>query len=109
MRILLTIIALTVLTTVPASACIVAIPDLTFEQWFPFCAAEIEQTCSGPVSQLVPNCRETMAKGMYATYVQSQYHPPCGQQNAGASMCINGYVATCNGTIWVTSGQICTR
>ena len=93
--------------TVHASACVVAEPNLTFEQWHRYCAAEIDQTCSNPPFKIFPDCSDSIARAMYRTYADSQSFPPCGQNNPGEAMCINGYVSTCNGAQWMTGSLRC--
>ena len=55
-----------------------------------------------------PACIQMVAQSEYQTYVQSQYNAmACQQYQAGSRQCINGYVATCNGSMFITSAQQC--
>lgn len=102
-------VALTAWLTTPAAAtCLVAVPNLSFEQWYPYCAAEIAQMCNAPKLRNVPNCKEAIAKAEY-----ENYHPnplpatSCGPQNAGQSRCVGGWMARCDGTLWQRTAKHC--
>jgi hypothetical protein len=100
------------LLATPARAqapCFVTQPNLTFQQWYPYCAQAIAQTCASPAFQAFGNaaCQQMVAQGMYGTYVNSQSMPVCGQGTYGASICWAGYVRHCNGAMWVATAQAC--
>jgi hypothetical protein len=108
MRILLATLGLIACFTATASAqgpCLVTQPGLSFEQWYQICAAQVAQMC-----QMVPMpgaaCVQSSAQAEYQTYVQSQF-VSMARSVPGHSACINGYVATCNGTLFMTSAQHC--
>ena len=110
MKILIATIASLAWFAIAASAqeCLITTPNLSYQQWYQYCASQINQMCSAPPLQDTPNCAAMIGQAEYQTYVASQHvMPPCGPQMAGQQTCINGYVATCNGTQWMTSAQHC--
>ncbi len=89
------------------SPCFVAQRGLSFEQWYQICAAQVAQTCT-VVPMQGPACIQAVAQSEYQTYVQSQYvSMACQPYQAGQRQCINGWVATCNGSMFITSAQQC--
>jgi len=89
------------------SPCLVAQRGLSFEQWYQICAQQVARTCT-MVPVQGPACIQMVAQSEYQTYVQSQYNAmACQQYQAGSRQCINGYVATCNGSMFITSAQQC--
>ena len=102
---------LLVSTPKPAAAqgspCFVAQRGLSFQQWYQICAQQVAQTCAA-VPMQASACIQAVSQGEYQTYVQSQYASmACQQYQAGMRQCINGYVATCNGSMFITSAQQC--
>jgi hypothetical protein len=104
------IIALTISLAAPAAAqapCFVTERGLSFQQWYQICAPQVAQTCR-VVPMQGPACIQSVAQAEYQTYVQSQYvSMACQPYQAGVRQCINGYVATCNGSMFMTSAQQC--
>jgi hypothetical protein len=100
------------LLATPAMAqvpCFVAQPNLTFNQWYSYCAQAIAQTCASPAFQAFGDaaCQQMVAQGMYGTYVQSQSMPACGQGTYGASICWAGWLRYCDGSMWVATSNRC--
>jgi hypothetical protein len=104
------IVVLTVLLAAPAAAqgiCFVAEPGLTLQQWYQICQAQVAQTCSVLPMQ-GPACIQSVAQAEYRSYQQQQnLSMACQPYQAGLRQCINGYVATCNGSMFMTSAQQC--
>jgi len=88
----------------PASACVVPIFGLTFEQWLPHCYAEIVRFCG---SNRV--CQQQYARAAYQTYLASQqYRPFGGTCSPGAARCRNGWMDQCGGNgQWMATGAQC--
>lgn len=98
-------------TPKPAEAqgapCFVTQRGLSFQQWYQICAQQVAQTCT-MVPVQGPACIQMVAQSEYQTYVQSQYTSvACQQYQAGQQQCMGGYVATCNGSMFITSAQHC--
>jgi hypothetical protein len=104
------IIGLTITSAAPAAAqapCLVTERGLSFQQWLQICGPQVAQTCSMLPMQ-GPACMQSVAQAEYQTYVRSQYvSMACQPYQAGQRQCINGYVATCNGSMFITSAQQC--
>ena len=103
------IIGLTISFVAPAAQapCLVTERGLSFQQWYQICAPQVAQTCT-MVPMQGPACIQAVAQAEYQTYVQSQYvSMACQPYQAGMRQCINGWVATCNGTEFMTSAQRC--
>jgi hypothetical protein len=92
----------------PAAAqtpCLVAQRGLNFQQWYQICAAQVAQTCRMLPMQPAA-CLETVAQSEYQTYVQSQSASmACSVPDL--RQCINGWLATCNGQLFITNAQRC--
>jgi len=96
------------LIAAPASACVVAVPNLSYQQWLAYCGPEIIRMC-GPASQAIPDCPQRAGQAGYQDYQRSQaflYRQGCPQ---GARQCINGWISWCNGTQWMTTSSRCGR
>jgi hypothetical protein len=118
MRISLATIGFVVWLTLRASAQGACTPGpgpdgnpLSYEQWYSICGAQITQMCN-TMRNISPyaDCN-AIANSQYQTYVISVRanggQPPCSQYNNGAQACINGWVATCDGTMWRRSSNQC--
>jgi hypothetical protein len=96
------------LLTAPAAAqapCLVATRGLSFQQWYRLCARQVAQTCT-MVPMSGPACIQEVAQAEYQTYLQSQsVSMACSVP--GMRQCINGWLATCNGTLFITSARRC--
>jgi hypothetical protein len=78
---------------------------LSFQQWYQICAQQVAQTCS--VLPMQPAaCIQSVAAAEYQTYLNSQ-NASMACAAPGQAACINGYVATCNGTLFITSARRC--
>jgi hypothetical protein len=108
MKIALATVALTLWFATTASAqeaCLVGQRGLSFQQWYQICAQQVAQTCS--VLPMQPAaCAQSVAAAEYQTYRSSQ-NVSMACQVPGQAACINGYVATCNGTLFITSARRC--
>jgi hypothetical protein len=108
MKIMFVAVALILSLTASASAqeaCLVGQRGLSFQQWYQICAQQVAQTCSVLPMQLAA-CIQSVAAAEYQTYVNSQ-SASMACQVPGQVACINGYVATCNGTLFITSARRC--
>jgi hypothetical protein len=122
MRISLAMIGFLVWLTLPASAQGQCFPGpgpdgrpLSFQQWYGVCRAQVGQVCEtmsgimGGAAQ--PGQCQAIMNSYYQQYVSSVIsvggQPQCSQFNAGQMACINGWLATCNGTLWQRSANTC--
>ncbi len=110
MKFLIAILGLIVWSTAPASAqtpCFVTENGLSFQQWYQICGMQVAQICSALPAQFQGSaCIQSVAQRQYQTYVLSQ-QASVACAVPGQRTCINGYVATCNGTQFMTSAQHC--
>ena len=101
MRILFGCLVLLTLAS-PASACVVMVRGLTFQQWLPYCHGQIIQFCGAN-----RGCQQQFARAAYQTYQASQVPAFAGGCAAGASRCRNGWVDVCNRGQWMATGSRC--
>ena len=93
----------------PAAAqvgpCLVSQRGLDFNQWYQICGGQVAQLCSFLPMQ-PQTCAPSVAQAEYQTYSQSQYvSMACSVP--GEMRCINGWRATCNGSLFMTSANRC--